>query len=106
MDQYWRVRSTAALWVVMLLALAYSSLLLSFGSLTGEARLDGAISVLIGLYVCSHPASNVLDLLFVDGGVVRRGASDERGGLWYALNFLVLLSGWLVVLLGVIAFTT
>jgi hypothetical protein len=91
----------------MLLALAYSLVLFSFGPLlTGEARMDGAIGIVLGLYVCSHPASNVLDLLFSEGGVRRHAPADESGIFWYFLNLLVMIAGWLAVLLGIIQFTT
>ena len=106
MDQYWRVRSPVVLWGCIVLALAYSFLVFSFSPLTGEVRLDGAIGVVLGLYVCSHPASNVLDLLFVDGGAGRGAASDRHGVAWYFLNLLVLLAGWFVVWTGLTRFTT
>jgi hypothetical protein len=107
MDQYWRARRSLFLWGFMLLALAFSAMLYSYGPLiTGEARYDGAIGVVLGLYVCSHPASNVLDLLFMEGGAGRRAPSAESGVAWYLLNLLVLLAGWLAVLVGVIQFTT
>jgi hypothetical protein len=105
LDQYWRGRSSGALWLFMLLALAYCGLLLVYSPLTGAERIDGAIGVVLGLYVCSHPASNVLDLLFMDGGVVRRGG-EERGIAWYILNLLVLMAGWFAVWLGLTRFTT
>jgi hypothetical protein len=107
MDQFWRARTASALWIFLLLALAYSWLLVTFGPLvTGEPRYDGAIGVVIGLYVCSHPASNVLDLLFMEGGAVRGRRSKEGGVGWYLLNLLVLVAGWLAVFLGVVQFTT
>ncbi|HZO31961.1 MAG TPA: hypothetical protein VFH48_38885 [Chloroflexota bacterium] len=105
MDQYWRGRSSGVLCGFMLLALAYSAVLFTYGPLTGDASIDGAIGVVLGLYVCSHPAANVLDLLFLDGGVVRRG-SEERGITWYVLNLLVLMAGWFVVWTGLTRFTT
>ena len=106
MDRYWRARSATTLWGFMSLALAYVGLLYAFSGLTGEARIDGAIGVALGLYVCSHPASNVLDLLFLEGGASRRAPSDEHGIPWYALNLLVLIVGWAVVLIGIMRFTT
>src|SRR3954469_4727370 len=103
MDQFWRARSALVLWAFLLLALAYSWLLFSFGPLvTGVARFDGAIAVVIGLYVCSHPASNVLDLLFTEGRAGRSHSSSEGGIGWYLLNLLVLIAGWMAVLLGVV----
>ena len=104
MDQYWRARSSFTLWTFLLLALVYSALQYTVGSLTGEARYDGIIGIVLGLYVCSHPASNVLDLLFMEGGVVR-SSSHENGIVWYLLNLLVLLAGWLAVYIGVLKFT-
>ncbi len=105
MDQYWRGRSSGALLGFMLLALGYSALLYAYSPLTGVLRIDGAIGVVLGLYVCSHPASNVLDVLFLDGGAGRRGQSEEHGIAWYTLNLFVLLAGWLVVLMGLTCFT-
>src|SRR6187431_2290349 len=106
MDQYWRGRNSGVLLGFMLLALGYSALVFAYGPLTGEQRIDGAIGVVLGLYVCSHPASNVLDLLFLDGGAGRQSVSDERGIAWYFLNLLVLLAGWFVVWTGLTCFTT
>ena len=105
MDQYWRGRSSSVLWAFLLLALGYSAVLFVYGPLTGETLIDGVIGIVLGLYVCSHPAANVLDLLFVDGGIVRQG-SDERGIAWYILNLLVLMAGWFVVWTGLTRFTT
>jgi hypothetical protein len=92
------------LWAFTALALAYAGLLLAYNDLTGDLRVDGVLGVVLGLYVCSHPAANMLDLLFADGGATRRTASDQHGMPWYALNLLVLLAGWGVVLLGIIRF--
>ena len=104
MDQYWRARSSFTLWTFLLLALVYSALQYTVGDLTGEARFDGIIGIVLGLYVCSHPASNVLDLLFMEGGVVR-SSSGDNGIVWYLLNLLVLLAGWLAVYIGILKFT-
>jgi hypothetical protein len=105
MDQYGRARSTFTLWSFMVLALVYSAVQYAFGSLTGEARFDGALGIVVGLYVCSHPASNVLDLLFAEGGV-GRSSSSESGVVWYLLNMLVMIAGWLAVYIGILQFTT
>ena len=106
MDQYWRGRSPAVLWTFMLLAIGYAGLMYTYSPLTGEIRLDGAIAVVLGLYLCSHPASNVLDLLFEEGGVRRSASADQRGILWYLLNLLLLIVGWFVVWTGLTCFTT
>ena len=105
-DQYWRGRSSIALSGFMLLALLYGGLLLTLSPFTADIPIDGAIGVILGLYVCSHPAANVLDVLFTDGGASRQRSSDERGIAWYFLNLLVLIAGWFAVLVGLTRFTT
>lgn len=105
MDQYWRGRKPIVLWTFMLLALGFSGLVWTFRPLTGEVRLDGAIAVVLGLYLCSHPAANVLDLLFEDGGMRRQPGAEDRTVAWYFLNLLLLLAGWFVVWTGLTCFT-
>ena len=106
MDQYWRGRSSIVLSGFMLLALVYGGLLLTLSPFTDEIPIDGAIGAVLGLYVCSHPAANVLDLLFSDGGASRQRSSDEHGIVWYVLNLLVLMAGWFAVWVGLTRFTT
>ena len=67
MDHHPRGRNTAVLWALILLGIAYSSLLYYGRRLTGTDKVDGIIGVLLGLYICSHPAANVVDLLFFRG---------------------------------------
>jgi hypothetical protein len=106
MDQYWRGRSPAVLWTFMLFAIGYAWLMYTYSPLTGEIRLDGAIAVVLGLYLCSHPASNVLDLLFEEGGARRSPDADRRTIPWYFLNLMLLIVGWFVVWTGLTCFTT
>jgi hypothetical protein len=90
----------------MVLALAYGGVLIVYSPLTADLPIDGAIGVVLGLYVCSHPAANVLDLLFSDGGISRNRTADEQGIMWYFLNLLVLMAGWFTVWTGLTRFTT
>ena len=84
----------------VLLAIAYSGLLYYLRTLTGANTLDGIIGVLLGLYICSHPAANMLDALFFERRFQRQGSSRWSGISWLALNLLVLLVGWLVITIG------
>jgi hypothetical protein len=100
MDHYSRIRNSKKLWVIVLLGMAFNSLLYSQVTLTGVDNLDGIIAVLFGLYTCSHPAANMVDLLFFRraGGV--QFSSSRSAILWLALNTLVLVTGWIVIFLG------
>jgi len=100
MDQPRRGRNIKILWALVLLGIAFGSVLHYQRTLTGGDNADGIISVLLGLYICSHPAANVVDLLFFRRGARRQFSSRESAVLWLALNVLVLLVGWLVIFVG------
>ncbi len=100
MDQQPRTRNIKMLWTLILLGTAYCGLIYYRGALIGPTKVDGIIGVLLGLYVCSHPAANVVDMLFF-GRDTRNQFSPKRSILlWLALNILVLLIGWMVIFVG------
>ena len=100
MDQHRHGRNIKTLWALILLGIAYSSLLYYQRRLTGTNNVDGIIGVLLGLYICSHPAANVVDMLFFRGGARHQFPSRRSTVLWLALNMLVLLIGWIVIFVG------
>lgn len=100
MDQHGYTRNMARLWVLTLLGTAYSSLLYYQRTLTGTIKVDGIIGVVFGLYICSHPAANVVDLLFSGRGGRRAFSSTRSAVFWVGLNVLVLLVGWIVIFFG------
>jgi hypothetical protein len=100
MDQRRRRRNTMGLWGMILLAMAYAGLLHYLHTLTGINMLDGSLGVLLGLYICSHPAANAVDLLFFERHALYQISSEWSGVSWLALNVLVLLVGWIVIVIG------
>jgi hypothetical protein len=92
------------LWVLAGVALAYLGWLYHWHALSGFRLLDGSIGVLLGLYICSHPAANAVDVLFFERGALQRLSTDWAGLRWLALNLLVLLLGWVVIALGATRF--
>lgn len=78
-------RNLLVLWGLVALALIYSYLLYFLPTLTGVRLLDGGIGVLLGLYICSHPAGNAVDMLFYGRGTLRRAISG-----WFGLGWV----GW------------
>lgn len=100
MDQGERGRKTRVLWGLILLAVAYGGVLRVLPALTGIATVDGIVGVILGLYICSHPAANAVDLMFYARGALRQVASGWSGVGWLALNALVVFIGWLVIVSG------
>jgi hypothetical protein len=91
-----RGRNYKALGVVIVLAILYGGWMITQRTVTGMPRLDGIIGVLLGLFICSRPAANYLDLLFS-----RNRTSAERSFLgWLILNGVVMFTGWLVITVG------
>ena len=100
MHQHRRGHGTKALWVLILLGITYSSLLYYECTLTGADKVDGIIGVLLGLYICSHPAANIVDMLFFRRGACPQFSSRQSAVLWLALNMLIFLIGWIVIFFG------
>ena len=84
----------------LLVAAAYSTALQWFQSLTGNSIADGAIGIALGLYVCSKPAANLLDIIFAQRGARRPLPSRSLGAAWLALNVLTMLVGWFMIASG------
>jgi len=97
MNQPRRPYNTRRLWVSVLLAIGYGGLLLYLRMLTGINTLDGITGVLLGLYICSHPAAHMLDLLYMTRGARQQLLSSQRGLWWLTLNILALLAGLITI---------
>ena len=91
-----------SLWLHVLAALGYSALALSIDTLTSSLILDGTVGVLLGLYVCSRPARNTIDILFADRFALGRIWSGWDGRTWLALNGLALVSGCVAIMAGMV----
>jgi hypothetical protein len=90
---------------MMFLACLYTAWTAYIGGMTGNDRLDGSIGMLLGLYVCSHPAANMLDMLLFMAADIREGIVSTRSGqFWLFMNALVLLAGWVAIFSGAMHF--
>jgi hypothetical protein len=101
MSQYRRTRNSGVLFRLIVLAAAYSLSMHLLPTVTGTAMLDGAIGVLLGLYICSHPAANAIDLIFVERGLLSQISTEWSGVVWLLMNVVVVLVGWLMIVIGV-----
>ena len=97
-DQY--PRKTGLLCVLIAVAAAYSFWFHQRQVLTGNPTVDGTFSVLLGLYICSRPAGNAIDLFFFEHSPFHRVIKEWSSMRWLVLNILTLLMGWMVIYLG------
>ena len=98
----WHKRKITFLLGLTLTGLVYSGWLQFLGTLTGTDRGDGIIGAVFGLYVCSHPAAFIVDLLFFRRSTFSGFSSSRSLVLWLMLNLLVLLVGWFVIFVGTV----
>ena len=98
MEEPRRGRNYRTLGLVSVLALLYIGWMNFQRTITGMPQLDGTIGVLLGLFICSRPAANMLDLLFAQRNYAT--SSEWPTIRWVALNGLVLFLGWLVITIG------
>ena len=93
-------RKTGLLIALIAVAAAYGIWFQRRHTLTGNPTIDGALSVLLGLYICSRPAGNAIDLFFYERKPFHRVVTEWSSVIWLALNILTLLVGWAVIFLG------
>ncbi|OFV90487.1 MAG: hypothetical protein A3G76_02215 [Acidobacteria bacterium RIFCSPLOWO2_12_FULL_65_11] len=94
-------RNSRRLWTLMVVAGTYGGWQYFVPAPAERSTVDAIVGVLLGLYICSHPAANGIDLIFAQRGAVQRMTSQWSGVRWLALNFLVMLVGWMVLVAGV-----
>ena len=103
-----QVRIGRNIWVLcfmILIACLYVIWMAYIGRLTSNIRLDGTIGMLLGLYICSHPAANMLDmLLFMTADTRERIFISNIGCFWLGLNALTLLASWVTIFSGALRF--
>ena len=101
-----RGHNVKTMWTLILFAIAYIGWLYFQRTLTGNNKLDGSIGVLLGLFICTHPAANLLDMVLFAGSAGRDSSSWRSTLAWLALNLLVLFSGWNVIFIGTTRFVS
>ncbi len=100
MNQQRQERKIITLSILGVLGIAYTSLFCFEHALTGLNYLDGIIGVVLGLYICSHPAANLVDMFFYKRGIRHPFSSKRSVLLWLGLNVMVLFIGGIVIFIG------
>lgn len=100
-----RRHNYVTLGVILLLALCYHMTVYFWQVLWHYHKVEGILGILLGLFICSIPAANLLDMLYDLLG--NRLQQDEglRVVVWLLVNIIVLLVGWFVITLGATRFT-
>ena len=105
MDGKKRAAKVRFLFVLIILAMVYIGWLYYQQTLTGTARWDGISGVLLGLYICSHPAANMLDVILFRRLIWPGNVSKTSLFSWLVLNIFVLFVGWIVIFVGMTRFS-
>ena len=100
MDQQRLGRKVIALSGLIVLGIAYSGFLYFHPTLTGVRDLDGIIGVVLGLYISSHPAAHLVEMLFYRRAIRYPFSSKRSVVLWISLNVLVLFVSGIVIFVG------
>ena len=98
--------NTLRMWALLLPAIAYLGWVFYLPMLTAGSLVDGSVGVVLGLYICSQPAANGIDLLFLQRGAFRRAVRQSSGVEWLVLNAVVMVVGWIVIVVGASRFMT
>jgi len=100
MDQQRLQRKIITLLVLVGLGIAYSGFLYFQPTLTGRHVLDGIIGVVLGLYISSHPAAHLVEVLFYRRAMRYSFSSKRSVILWLSLDVLVLFISGMVIFFG------
>ncbi len=97
-------RDDKTMWGLILVAVIVSGLFRFLPTLTGNDEIDGLFGVLLGLYICSKPATHVVDML-IFGRDIRHWISMVQSDIgWAMLNLLVIFCGLSTVVTGTLRF--
>ena len=83
-----------------MLGIAYSAFLYFESTLTGRYVLDGITGVVLGLYISSHPAAYLVEMLFYRRAMRYSFSSKPSLVLWLSLNVVVLFVSAMVIFVG------
>ena len=100
MNQQRLGRKIITLLVLIALGIAYSGFLYFQPTLMGMHVLDGIIGVVLGLYISSHPAAHLVEMLFYKRAMRYSFSSKRSVILWISLNVLVLFISGIVIFIG------
>jgi hypothetical protein len=91
--------NTGLLASVIVLGVIYAAWIYVRNAITGSNFWDATIGVLLGIYICSRPVSNLLDMIYAQN--IRWKDLKKRAGMtWLVMNFVTTFVGWATIVLG------
>ena len=91
--------NTGLLCVMVLLGVTYAAWLYTRQTVTGSNFWDATLGVLLGIYICSRPVGNLMDMLYTQN--IRWQELKQRAGIfWLVMNFVTTFTGWATIVLG------
>jgi len=104
MDRIKSRRDDKTMWGLILVAVIVWILFRFLPTLSGSDEIDGLFAVLLGLYICSKPATHVVDLM-IFGRDIHHWISAVQADIgWTLLNLLVIFSGLSLIVAGTTRF--
>jgi hypothetical protein len=97
-------RNSIILWGLIFVAIAVRIIFYLWPHITGSPEVDGLLAVSLGFYICSRAAANFLTLILYELGSHRWVSLTRPDITWLGLNALVMLSGLMLVIMGVYRF--
>ena len=91
---------SGSLSLLLVVAVGYLFWQASLPDVTPHDRAYGIAGMLLGLFICSRPARNGIDVLIFERRSLRRAMRGAKGVAWLCLNALVMLAGCVVVVMG------
>ena len=104
MPQSRNERNSKILWGVILAAIGVRLVFYFWPRITGSPEVDGLLVVFLGFYICSRAAANFLNVILYELGSRRWAALTRPDLVWLGLNSLVMLSGLMLVVMGIYRF--
>jgi hypothetical protein len=96
-------RNVTLLWALVVLAFAYAGWLTFLRPQAEANDVEGGLGVLLGLYIASRPAANILNMI-LPGGSGRLPGSRRAETGWVVLNLLVTVVAFAVIFMGTTRF--
>lgn len=91
--------NTGLLCTMVAVGVIHAAWLYTRHTITGSNFWDAVLGVLLGIYICSRPVGNLLDMLYTQN--IRWTELKKRAGvLWLVMNFITTVTGWATIVLG------